>query len=64
MQREQDFHIASLAISFLQADNIKVKAIPVSKFLIHSENLLGSNFNCHLFSISIHDQATLGTQRH
>lgn len=51
------------AVSFLHADSIKAKAIPVSKFLTpwlaeHSANLLGSNFNCHNFSVSIHNQVT------
>lgn len=62
MQREQDFHIAFLAVSFLHADNIKVKPIPVSKFPTpwlaeHNENLLRSKFNGCL-SISTHDQVT------
>lgn len=71
MQKEQDFPIASLAVSFLRADSIKAKAIPVSKLLTpwlaeHSANLLGSNFNCHNFSVSIHNQVTGlgGTQRY
>lgn len=70
MQKEQDFPMTPVPVSFLHADSIKAKAIPVSKFLTpwlaeHNENLLGSNFNCPSFSVSIHNQVMGGgTQRY